>query len=135
MADVVIDNPILNSPFREPSRHFKFDDAGITDEVEEKRRRTTSPAPARVAATHSASAALRPVISEVYCARRSGEPAKVEPAPSLPVPAVNSHAGLCRWTFVKTQGPWHCVEEVQEAVKSLHVSQNPDPGQICLANL
>ena len=27
----VIDNPILNSPFIEPTRHFKFDDEGITN--------------------------------------------------------------------------------------------------------
>jgi type III restriction enzyme len=38
MADVLIENPILNSPFREPSRHFRFDDEGITNEVVEGRR-------------------------------------------------------------------------------------------------
>lgn len=37
---VVIENPILNSPHREPSRHFRFDDDGITDEVVEGRRRS-----------------------------------------------------------------------------------------------
>jgi hypothetical protein len=25
----LIDNPILNSPFHEPTRHFKFDDDGM----------------------------------------------------------------------------------------------------------
>ena len=38
MPDVVIENPILNSPFEEPQRHFKFTDDGITDEVVEARR-------------------------------------------------------------------------------------------------
>ncbi len=38
MADVVIENPILNSPFREPSRHWRFGDTGITNEVVEGRR-------------------------------------------------------------------------------------------------
>ncbi len=38
MADAVIDNPILNSPFEEPGRHFRFDDAGITSEVVDERR-------------------------------------------------------------------------------------------------
>lgn len=33
MPDVVIDNPILNSAFEEPTRHFKFTDAGITCEI------------------------------------------------------------------------------------------------------
>ncbi len=34
----VIQNPIINSPFAEPSRHFVFDDEGITNEVAEGRR-------------------------------------------------------------------------------------------------
>jgi len=36
--DVRIDNPILNSPFDAPTRHFKFDDEGITSEVVDGRR-------------------------------------------------------------------------------------------------
>ena len=35
---VVIDNPILNSPFLEAIRHFRFSDEGITDEIAEGRR-------------------------------------------------------------------------------------------------
>lgn len=38
MPDAVIDNPILNSPFEEPSRHWKFERDGITNEVVEGRR-------------------------------------------------------------------------------------------------
>jgi type III restriction enzyme len=38
MADSLIDNPILNSPFREPDRHWRFSDEGITSEVVESRR-------------------------------------------------------------------------------------------------
>ena len=37
-APPVIENPILNGPFSEPTRHFRFDDLGITPEVEESRR-------------------------------------------------------------------------------------------------
>jgi len=33
VPDVVIENPILNSPFEEPNRHFKFSEDGITDEI------------------------------------------------------------------------------------------------------
>ncbi|MGI8816717.1 MAG: BPTD_3080 family restriction endonuclease [Pseudonocardia sp.] len=40
MTDRVIDNPIINSPYRPPSRHFAFDDAGITSHIEEFRRRS-----------------------------------------------------------------------------------------------
>ncbi|HVZ17431.1 MAG TPA: DEAD/DEAH box helicase family protein, partial [Terriglobales bacterium] len=38
MPDVVIENPILNSPFEEPRRHFYFEDSGITDKIVESRR-------------------------------------------------------------------------------------------------
>jgi type III restriction enzyme len=38
MPQVVIENPILNSPYKEPGRHFKFSDQGITNEIVESRR-------------------------------------------------------------------------------------------------
>jgi type III restriction enzyme len=38
MAQVVIENPILNSPFQEPTRHFRFGEEGITNETVESRR-------------------------------------------------------------------------------------------------
>ena len=38
MSQVVIENPIINSPFDEPVRHFRFSDEGITDEIIEGRR-------------------------------------------------------------------------------------------------
>ena len=38
MPPVAIENPILNSPFREPTRHFRFDDQGITPEIDDARR-------------------------------------------------------------------------------------------------
>jgi type III restriction enzyme len=38
MPDAVIDNPILNAPFDEPSRHWKFERDGITNEIVEGRR-------------------------------------------------------------------------------------------------
>ena len=40
-GDVLIDNPIINSPFREPDRQFAFDDNGITNEVISGRRRSS----------------------------------------------------------------------------------------------
>jgi len=38
MAQVIIPNPVLNSPFDAPGRHFYFDEEGITDKVVESRR-------------------------------------------------------------------------------------------------
>ena len=38
MSQVVIENPIINSPFDEPPRHFRFSDEGITNEIVDGRR-------------------------------------------------------------------------------------------------
>lgn len=38
MKQVVIENPIINSPFMEPQRHYRFSDDGITDEIVDFRR-------------------------------------------------------------------------------------------------
>jgi type III restriction enzyme len=38
VKQIVIENPVVNSPFAEPQRHFKFDEDGITDEIVEARR-------------------------------------------------------------------------------------------------
>lgn len=38
MTQVVIENPIINSPYDEPGRHFRFTDDGITNEIVEERR-------------------------------------------------------------------------------------------------
>ena len=38
MRQVVIENPVINSPFGEPDRHFRFTDEGITNEIVEARR-------------------------------------------------------------------------------------------------
>lgn len=42
MSQVVIENPIINSPFDEPTRHFRFSDEGITNEIVEGQRRISS---------------------------------------------------------------------------------------------
>lgn len=41
MNQVVIENPIINSPFHEPARHFRFSDEGITDEIVDGRRKSS----------------------------------------------------------------------------------------------
>jgi type III restriction enzyme len=41
MNPVVIENPIINSPFEMPRRHFQFDDNGITDQIVDGRRRSS----------------------------------------------------------------------------------------------
>ncbi len=36
----VIENPVLNSPYKEPTRHFRFSDEGVTSEIMETIRET-----------------------------------------------------------------------------------------------
>ena len=38
MKQGIIANPVINSPFAPPTRHFKFAEDGITDEIIEERR-------------------------------------------------------------------------------------------------
>lgn len=40
MSKVTIENPVINSPFQEPQRHFEFTDRGITEDIAEGRRRS-----------------------------------------------------------------------------------------------
>ncbi len=40
MKQVVIENPVINSPFTTPNRHFRFTDDGITNEVVAGRRKS-----------------------------------------------------------------------------------------------
>lgn len=40
MKQVVIENPIINSAFAEPQKHFRFDDDGITSDVVDTRRKS-----------------------------------------------------------------------------------------------
>lgn len=38
MKNAIIENPVINSPFTEPSKYFRFTDEGITSEIVEGRR-------------------------------------------------------------------------------------------------
>jgi type III restriction enzyme len=38
MAQVTIENPILHSPYEEPTKHSRFSEDGITNEIVEERR-------------------------------------------------------------------------------------------------
>ena len=38
MRQAVIENPVINSAFKEPSKHYKFTDDGITNEIVAARR-------------------------------------------------------------------------------------------------
>ena len=58
MADALIDNPILEGPYDPPTRHWRFDDTGITDEFVEGRRSSGHFVPAPQPRQQSAQLAL-----------------------------------------------------------------------------
>jgi hypothetical protein len=43
VPQVVIENPILNSPFQEPTRHFECGEEGITNEIVEWKTQASLP--------------------------------------------------------------------------------------------
>jgi hypothetical protein len=47
MSQVAIENPVINSPFDEPTRHFRFSDDGISDEQVEGRGTSSYFVPSR----------------------------------------------------------------------------------------
>ena len=48
MPDAVTENPVLNSPYEEPRRHFRFEDQRITSDIQDERHSSSYfvPAPA-----------------------------------------------------------------------------------------
>jgi type III restriction enzyme len=38
VKQVIIENPVINSPYKEPTRHFRFSEEGITDDIIDGRR-------------------------------------------------------------------------------------------------
>ena len=81
MAQVVIENPIFNSPFDEPRRHFRFTEEGITDEIVE---------------------APQNVVGKKDGEGRKDAAAKTTTAHTLWAAANNNHGGFGRWAFIRS---------------------------------
>lgn len=52
----VVENPVINSPYEKPVRHFRFDDEGITNEIVEGRRNSAYVTPIPQARAHGGDA-------------------------------------------------------------------------------
>ena len=86
----VIQNPIINSPFQEPRRHFRFDDDGITDEN---------------------------LIVQVTGASDKDKAAKVATARNLWVPAVSNAGAWGRWAFIEISDPWDAKNTIRAGLR------------------
>ena len=103
VKQVVIENPVINSPFAEPVRHFKFDDDGITDEIVEARR---------VEDGQGVGDPLN-LILEVAGQQKKDKEAMTATALTLWVPAVNNGGLWGRWGFVEVTDPWDAERTVR----------------------
>jgi len=113
VKQVVIENPGINSPFREPERHFKFTDEGITDEIIEGRRTSSYFVPIACIDDGHGPNDLLNLLIEVTGEKKKDKTAKVSTARTLWVPAVNNLAGFGRWDFIEIADPWDAMNALR----------------------
>jgi hypothetical protein len=104
MNQVVIENPIINSPFEEPMRHFRFTEDGITNEIIEERRTSSYFIPI-------------PKPKKKAVEKKNNMEAKVATARTLWVPAVNNNSDYGRWAFLEIRDPWNAMNAIREILK------------------
>lgn len=139
MKQVVIENPILNSPFVEPARYFKFSEEGITDEVVEARRVSSYFIP--IARPHTLNGEEHNYIPDFVVRVKDGEDdplnliievtgeqkkdkaAKVSTARTLWVPAVNNRGDFGRWAFLEISDPWDAKNTIRGTLEELGLKE------------
>ena len=126
---VVIENPVINSPFAEPQRHFRFSDEGISNEIVAQRRESAYfiPIPytlngeehnyypdfiVRIDDGHGPADLLN-LILECTGQKKKDKEAKVTTAQTLWIPAVNGHGEFGRWRFLEIRDPWDAKNEIR----------------------
>lgn len=100
MKQVVIENPVINSPFEEPARHFRFSEDG----------NSLSPSPP---AGEGGGEGEINLIIEVTGESKKDKAAKVSTDRTLWVPAVNNHGGLGKWAFLEISDPWNSISMIR----------------------
>jgi hypothetical protein len=119
MADALIDNPILNAPFVEPTRYFKFSDEG--DHQRHCRRPTLEFLlhPHRTPKKKGKQLAFDTewtqdrIEENVTGEKKKEKAAKVMTARTLWVPAVNNHGAFGRWAFLEVDDPYDVLEPIR----------------------
>jgi type III restriction enzyme len=127
MADVVMENPILNSPPRETLesmleivRFVKNQNLGfIMPHTVDGQHRNCIPDFIVVLLDREDPEDLLHLIIEVTGEKKRDKESKVQTARSLWVPAVNDHGGLGRWEFLELNDPWNVMSEIQPICDNL----------------
>lgn len=135
MPKVAIENPVINSPFDEPQRHFKFDERGITENIVNGRRKSEYfipvPKPRKqpkevqtqlelhVPELREANAFINRVREEVNVWRKNGYPGVTETTRRL----------LAYWNDSKREPRlFFCQREAVETAIYIHEVENPRRG-------
>ncbi len=126
MSQVVIENPIINSPFREPIKHFRFGDEGISY-VKNQNLGFNIPyayegterayLPDYIVRINEGKPEHLNLILEVTGERRKEKVAKVDAAQTLWIPAINNDGGFGRWAFLEMTDPWNAKIAIREFLK------------------
>ena len=136
MKQVVIENPILNSPFDEPKRHFKFAEEGITNEIIEERRISTYFIPIAKPKKKGKQLSFDTEWTEdrikenefinqvrdrvsLWREKKKEKEVKVATARDFWVPAVNNHGGFGKWAFLEILDPWNTKSTIREFLETL----------------
>ena len=135
MPKVNIENPVINSPFDEPQRHFKFDERGITEDIVSGRRKSEYfipvPKPRKqpkevqtqlelhVPELREANAFINRVREEVNVWRKNGYPGVTETTRRL----------LAYWNNTEREPRlFFCQREAVETAIYIHEVENPRRG-------
>jgi len=122
MADVVIENPILNSPPRETLesmpeivRFVKKQNLGFTiPYTVDSQQRNYIPDFIVVLRDREVPEDLLHLITEVTGEKKRDKESKVQTARNLLVPAVNNHGGMGRWAFLEIRDSWDVTRFIHE---------------------
>jgi type III restriction enzyme len=127
VKQVVIENPVINSPFREPDQHFKFTDEvvryvknhnlgfSIPYTLNGEARNYVPDFLACIDNGHGPDNLLNLLI-EVTGENKKDKAAKVATARTLWVPAVDNYGGFGRWDFIEIDDPWNAQSLVHGAI-------------------
>jgi type III restriction enzyme len=126
MPQVAIENPVINSPYAGPARHFEFDDEGITIPytIEGEERQYYPDFIARLDDGRGREDLLN-LIVEVTDEKKKDKAAKVGTARTLWVPAVNNHGAFGRWAFIEIDDPREGQNAIRTSLRDPRAKEKP----------
>jgi hypothetical protein len=124
MRDVLMTNPVLNSPHDEPTRHFRFDDEGITEEIVPGRRLSSYVMPIprinrnsnSLRETHAMATALTPDTAPVALTSQQAAQLLRAALSAIQAEFAASPEALLRWR--PAPGEWSALEVLGHLIEA-----------------